>query len=100
LHVAFQIRFSPEVREHLESLSPREQRIVLDEISEQLQHEPGVPTRNRKRLRPNPLAPWALRVGDLRVLYDVDDLEQRVDVLVIGRKVREKLLVAGKEVKP
>ena len=97
--MAFQIRFSPEVREHLKSLSRREQQIVLDEVSKQLQNEPGVPTRNRKRLRPNPLAPWELRVGDLRVLYDIGDLEQRVDVLVIGRKVREKLLVAGKEVK-
>ena len=97
--MAFEIRFSPEVREHLKSLSPREQVTVLDEIAEQLEHEPDTPARNRKRLRPNPLAPWELRVGDFRVLYEIDQAERRVNILLVGRKIREKLLVAGKEVK-
>jgi len=57
------------------------------------------PVRNRKRLRPNPLAPWELRVGDLRVLYDVSEDEERVDILVVGRKARAALVVAGRQVK-
>ena len=73
--------------------------MVLDAIEDQLRYEPNVPTRNRKPLRPNLLAPWELRVADLRILYDVDDAAKLVDILVVGRKVHASLLVAGKEVK-
>ncbi len=75
------------------------QQVVLDEIERQLSYEPTVETRHRKRLRPNPVAPWQLSVSDFRILYDVDDARQMVEILVVGRKVHEKLFVAGKEVK-
>ncbi len=52
-----------------------------------------------KRLRSSHGVIWELRVDDLRALYDIDEVEKRVEILVIGRKVREKLIVAGKEVK-
>jgi len=45
---------------------------VLDQIEVQLTYRPDVETRNRKRLRPNPLAPWELRIGEIRVFYDVN----------------------------
>ncbi len=95
----FQISFAPQVREHLRSLSAHDQQVVLDEIERQLSYEPTVETRHRKRLRPNPVAPWQLSVSDFRILYDVDDARQMVEILVVGRKVHEKLFVAGKEVK-
>ena len=53
------------------------------------------PTRGIKRLRPNPLAEFELRVGDLRVLYNVEKSE--VVLLVDERKVGNKLIVAGEE---
>jgi len=37
--------------------------------------QPTSPTRAIKRLRPNPLAEFELRVGDLRVLYNVEEAE-------------------------
>src|SRR5437870_2223712 len=59
--------------------------------------EPAVETRNRKSLRPNALASWELRVGDLRVYYDVqEDPEQQVNVAAIGIKVRSRVLIAGR----
>lgn len=48
-----------------------------------------------KRLRPNPLAEYELRVGDLRVLYNVEGSD--VVLLVVGRKAGNKLIVEGEE---
>ena len=60
-----------------------------------LPDRPTTPTRAIKRLRPNPFAEYELRVGDLRVLYSVEGND--VILLVVGRKVGNKLLVEGEE---
>ena len=53
-------------------------------------------TRNRKPLRPNPLASWELRIGDLRVYYDVEeDPEQQVNIVAIGMKRRNRVSIGG-----
>jgi len=96
--MSFKIDFSPEAVEHLKNLATRERAIIFDQIEIQLAHEPDVETRRRKPLRSNPFFPWELRVGDLRVFYDVDIETEYVIVLAIGRKVRNRLLVAGEEV--
>jgi mRNA-degrading endonuclease RelE of RelBE toxin-antitoxin system len=55
-------------------------------------------TRNRKPMRPNPLAPWELRIGGLRVYYDVEDEpELVVYIRAIGIKERNTVRI-GKEV--
>ncbi|MBN1901908.1 addiction module toxin RelE [Candidatus Sumerlaeota bacterium] len=70
----------------------------MDNVEKQLKHNPTLVTRNRKPMRPNPLAPWELRIGDLRVYYDVDEEPERmVKVLAVGVKQRNKILI-GKEV--
>ena len=48
----------------------RQRSMVLDGVEEQLMHEPTVETKNRKPMRPNPVAPWELRIDPLRVYYD------------------------------
>lgn len=54
-------------------------------------------TQNRKPLRPNPLASWELRIGDLRVYYDVEeDPEQKVIIAAIGIKRRNRVYI-GRE---
>jgi hypothetical protein len=73
----------------------------LDAIEKQLIHEPLKETRNRKGLRPNPLAPWELRVGDLRVFYDPEisgEVKKTIKILAVGRKKGNKLLIGGKVV--
>jgi hypothetical protein len=62
-------------------LMAAERSTLLDAIREQLADEPLVETRNRKPLRPNPLAPWELRVGSLRAFYDVRPLDPRLEAL-------------------
>ena len=56
--VAYEIRFSESAEEHFAQLTARERSIVVGAIRTQLRHEPLRETRNRKPLRPNPLAPW------------------------------------------
>jgi hypothetical protein len=74
--VPYEIRFAECVRDHMKFLTVVEESVLLDAIRAQLTHEPLVETRNRKPLRPNPLAPWELRVGPLRAFYDVRTSEQ------------------------
>lgn len=80
----------------------------MESIETQLQHEPLTETRNRKPLRPNPIAPWELRVGVIRVFYDVktndpqaDDSSKDdglVEILAIGQKKGSVLWIGGKKV--
>jgi mRNA-degrading endonuclease RelE of RelBE toxin-antitoxin system len=98
--VEFQIAYSPECEDHLRALSARDRAIVLDTVDQQLTHEPTVETRHRKPMRPNPLAPWELRIGDLRVYYEVDDsVEPVVHVRAVGIKVHNVVRVRGEELK-
>ena len=73
--------------------------MLLTRIEEQLSAEPLKATRNRKPLRPNPIAPWALRVKNMRVFYDVTAGERnQVNILAIGIKRRNKILIEGEEI--
>ena len=48
-------------------------------------------------MRPNPIAPWELRIGDLRVYYDVEDEpEPVVCVRAVGVKDRNTVRIGGK----
>ena len=81
-------------------LTTRQQTIVLDAVDRQLLNQPNVETRNRKPMRPNPVAPWELRIGNLRVYYEVnDDPEPTVVVLAVGIKDRDRVRIGGETVK-
>jgi mRNA-degrading endonuclease RelE of RelBE toxin-antitoxin system len=95
--VAYRSRFAESAEKHFAQLTAQQQVIVLDAIKVQLRYEPLRETRNRKRLRPNPLAPWELRVGALRVFYEVDaDEADLVNILAIGVKRGNRLFIGGK----
>jgi hypothetical protein len=69
---------------------------------EQLRHEPELPTRRRKRMRSNPVAPWELRIGDYRVFDDIEpaDVETsslELAVLAIGLKIGNRVWIGGEE---
>jgi mRNA-degrading endonuclease RelE of RelBE toxin-antitoxin system len=94
----FELRFSPRARDHVKALRKRDQQIVLDSIEAQLRDQPDRPTRNRKQLEENPLAPWELRVGDFRVFYDVNADENLVAIVAVGKKSHNILQIGGEEV--
>lgn len=95
----FRVEYSSESEEHLRRLTAFQQVVVLDTVDEQLTHEPHIETRNRKPMRPNPVAPWELRIGELRVYYEfVTDPEPIVLVRAVGEKSHNRVTIGGKEV--
>jgi mRNA-degrading endonuclease RelE of RelBE toxin-antitoxin system len=96
--LAYVIEYSPEAEAHLRRLTAGQQKTVVDSVDRQLINQPKVETRNRKPMRPNPIAPWELRIGDLRVYYEViEQPEPRVIVLAVGVKERNKVRI-GREI--
>jgi mRNA-degrading endonuclease RelE of RelBE toxin-antitoxin system len=95
--LAYIIEYSPEAEDHLRHLTARQQRVVVDGVERQLLHQPAIETRNRKPLRPNPVAPWELRIGNLRVYYEIEEEpDPKVIVLAVGIKIRDKIRI-GRE---
>jgi mRNA-degrading endonuclease RelE of RelBE toxin-antitoxin system len=94
----FRIEYTPEAVRHLARLTAHQSATVLDQVERKLRHQPTQASRNRKLLRANPIAPWELRVGELRVYFDVTEEPSRVlTVRAIGIKVRDRVLIGGKE---
>ncbi len=93
----YRIEYDSATEEHLVVLETGEQAALMDAIPRQLAYQPTVETRNRKRMRPNPVASFELRVDQLRVYYDVTEgPDPLVTVRAIGRKQRERVRI-GKE---
>jgi mRNA-degrading endonuclease RelE of RelBE toxin-antitoxin system len=98
--VAYTVEFAALVEAHLRALTARDRAAAIAAINRQLLHEPLKETRNRKPLRPNPIAPWELRVGQLRVFYEVVGAANgAVRILAVGRKQRDTLMIGGKEIR-
>jgi len=97
--LSYQIEYTDAAIDHLKILTTRQQRTVLDTVDEQLKYEPLVETRNRKPMEPNSLATWELRIGNLRVYYDVE--ENTVSVVYIqavGVKNRNRVRIGQEEI--
>ncbi|MBY0526266.1 MAG: type II toxin-antitoxin system RelE/ParE family toxin [Gemmataceae bacterium] len=95
--MAYRIEYSPATDEHLRALTARQRALIFDALDEQLAQQPGIETRNRKPMRPNPLAPWELRIGELRVYYEIAESDSRVTILAVGVKDRNRVMIGGKE---
>ena len=96
----FTIDLSPDAQDKFDDFTARERGTLLDAIDVQLRCQPLVRTRNRKPLDPNDLATWELRVGALRVFYDVEtEPKPIVWIRAIGRKIGNRLYIGGKEIK-
>lgn len=91
----FEVRFVPSADEDLDHCQAQEQRVIRDAIEKFLEVDAGIENKRRKLLRPNPLAPWALRVGDFRVFYEIRD-QRVVRVLAVGHKVHNVLFIRGR----
>jgi len=92
----FTIVIAELAREHLEGLRPFDRNRILDEIGWQLRSSPTVVTARRTMLvgatpsfeHVQPI--WQLRVGDFRVVYDVDRSERVVIVRAVLRKGQQR----------
>ena len=94
----YRIEYSPAAEEHVLDLTARQRVTVFDTVDQQLGHQPNVETRNRKPMRPNPIAPWELRIGNLRVYYDIEEHPAaRVTVVAVGKKIGNRIVIGGEE---
>ena len=77
-----------------------DQKLILDNIEEQLTHEPTTQTRNRKKLGENEFSDWELRVQIFRVFYDVcvEGDRRIVKIKAVGHKEHNRLFIGGNEV--
>jgi mRNA-degrading endonuclease RelE of RelBE toxin-antitoxin system len=93
----FRIEFTLEAVEDLGLLRKFDQQQIITAIESQLSHLAAQEKCNRKRLRPNRLAEWELRLGDFRVFYDFDQDNALVKIEAVGYKEGSKLFVHGQE---
>jgi mRNA interferase RelE/StbE len=85
--MSYRVLLAPEAREDYRSLKARARSEVRDAIERHLVHQPTRVSRSRiKRLRGTRKPRYRLRVGDVRVFYDVAGNE--VHVLAIVEKLR------------
>jgi mRNA-degrading endonuclease RelE of RelBE toxin-antitoxin system len=99
--MAYIFEYSRDAIEHIRKLPVDRRAAVMDELEERLAHEPTVSARNRKPMDPDKklyVAPWELRLGDVRVYYAVEEAPKKVIVVAVGIKEREKVFIGGKEV--
>jgi mRNA-degrading endonuclease RelE of RelBE toxin-antitoxin system len=83
----YRVVFAPEARDDYRALSARVRAEVRDGINRHLAYEPEKAARSRiKRLRGTRKPQYRLRIGDVRVFYDVRPGE--VEVLGIVDKAR------------
>lgn len=99
----FELIYAPITKSQLKAIDRKFWSLIRHEIENQLRHEPDVETRNRKPLeRPVSFgAKWEIRFGvknRFRVFYKVDRVEMSVEILAIGEKVGERLLIGGEEI--
>jgi mRNA-degrading endonuclease RelE of RelBE toxin-antitoxin system len=101
----FQIIFAPETLEHLDIIERKHHRLIREIVNQRLSFLPTQATRNRKPLeQPAPFgATWELRFGPgnrFRVFYEVDSNQSLVQVLAIGVKERNRLIIGKEEFEP
>jgi len=78
----YEIVLAPEAIQDFKRLSARDRSVVKETIEEQLRYEPQRISKSRiKRLRGINRPQYRLRIGEIRVFYDV--MEATVEVLAI-----------------
>jgi hypothetical protein len=100
----FELIYDPEVKSHLRAIETKYHSLIRKTLETQLRFEPDTETRNRKPLERQVEfeASWELRFGPdnrFHVFYAVNQEERQVEILAIGIKERNRLWIAGEEIK-
>lgn len=98
----YALSFAPQAITHMDSIEPKYHGLLRRTIRGQLTYTPTDETRNRKPLEQPGLfsATWELRCGPdnrFRIFYEVDEDTHEVQVLAIGVKEHNRLLIGGEE---
>jgi len=102
--VAYEIEYLDDAIDHIRHFPADRRGAIMDQLERRLTHEPTVQTRHRKPMDPDRrmyIAPWELRLGEVRVYYAVEEEpEPKVLIVAVGVKKRDRLFIGGKEIVP
>jgi mRNA-degrading endonuclease RelE of RelBE toxin-antitoxin system len=93
----YAIEFTPQALDDLKALRRFDQQLVRGGVKAQLLYEPAVPATGRKRMRPNEIAGWELKIGKFRVFYNVEEPVRVVTIEAIGVKLGNRVYIRGEE---
>src|SRR5262245_246547 len=94
----YEIVLSPEALEDLRGLDAHVRSEVRDALETHLRHEPTKTSKSRiKRLRGLARPQYRLRVGDVRVFYDVSESTVGVLAMVVKSEAQEWLERCGEK---
>lgn len=94
----YQIEVTESARDDLSVYTVFERKTIASAMRAPLTYQPMIETRQRKKLRDNPVASWELRVGKHRVFYEIDERSRKVTIIAVGHKEHNILFIRGKEV--
>jgi mRNA-degrading endonuclease RelE of RelBE toxin-antitoxin system len=93
----FEIILAPEAIEDLDGLKANIRATVRDGLETHLRHEPMKASRSRiKRLKKMSQPQYRLRLGDIRVFYDVTEGQIEILAIVLKSEATEWLAKHGK----
>ena len=96
--MAWTVELKQSVIDDLRWFGKRDGKQLLREALQRLEQDPLTESRQMKTLRPNPVAARELRLfGKYRVLFNVDEPERLVTIILVGEKRGEALIVQGQE---
>ncbi len=79
----FNLVYAQSVMKDLRKIAPHQLSVIKEGI-EELRMFPGIS--QIKRLNNHPLAEYRLRIGNYRVLFDVNWQQQEINILKIGHR--------------
>ncbi len=94
--MTFRTEFTSSAEKDIDYFKKREQKIILSGIRQYLSDDAASESKRKKKLRPNPLAPWELRIGDYRVFYELKT--NSVKITAVGLKVHNDLYIREERV--
>jgi mRNA-degrading endonuclease RelE of RelBE toxin-antitoxin system len=96
--MSWPVELKESVIDDLRWFGKKDGRMLLKEAEQHLAADPLVESRNMKTLRPNPVARRELRLfGKYRVLFNLDEDNDKVTIILVGEKRGNSLFVQGEE---
>ena len=94
----YEVSLTESAKGDIAYFEPRDQRIIVAGILAHLKVDAETRTKRKKPLRPNPLAPWELRVGRFRVFYSIEE-GNAAKVVAVGHKEHNELCIRGRRIR-
>ncbi|HUG67834.1 MAG TPA: hypothetical protein VMM76_08780 [Pirellulaceae bacterium] len=96
--MSWTVELKESVIDDLRWFGRKDGRRLLNEAEQHLVADPLLESRNMKTLRPNPVAERELRLfGRYRVLFNVNEANEEVTIILVGEKRGNSLFVQGEE---